>query len=194
MFLLLSYIAIPLLIRVQPGNGVARSAILQPGLLREQEKRFLQRMPGLSEEVQWTGGIANPRIRRLISGLRQRHLRFTGMRQAYIIVFAELIALAPARICACTGTLLDESARTGYWRYMTHACTLLGVSLPDEEVACLHCQDFIERYTHPTDAGQQMFAILAERYLTHIQQVMPALFPATCLAVQQLQEECKHHA
>jgi hypothetical protein len=191
MFLFLSYITIPLLIHVQPAHRMARSATLQPGLLREQEKRFLQRMLGISEQEQWAGGIANPRIRRLISDLRRRHLRFSGMHQSYITFFAELIALAPARIS--TRTSPADLTRTGYWRYMTHACTLLGVCLHSEEVTARHCQDFIDRHTRPTDEGQKMFAILAARYPTYIQQVVPDLFPATRLAAQRLQEECKHH-
>jgi len=84
MFLFLSSITISLLIRVQPVHGMARAATLQPGRSANREKHVLQRMLGISEEVVWAGGIANPRIRHLISGLHRRQLRFSGMRQAYI--------------------------------------------------------------------------------------------------------------
>lgn len=189
MFIFLSYITIPLLLRVQPLEGLARSATIKLGLLREQEKHFWQRVLGLTDEANWEGGIANFKIRNMLSGLQQRHFRFAGMRQEYINFFAAIIALSPGRIYTNTNTPVDTWIQTAYWRYMTYTWEMLGVTLDTETTASQRCQDFIGLYTQPGTEGKRMFQTLQEIYPTYLQQAIPALFPVTRLAIQRFQED-----
>ena len=189
MFLFLTYITLPILFQVQPLSGQTRSSTIKLGLLREQEKHFLQRTLGLSHESGWESGIANLRIRAMLSGLRRRHLQFVGMRQEYLHFFTNIIALAPSRIYSSKQTAIDQATFKAYWRYMAYASTLLGVSLGTELEALQSSQAFIDRYSQPDEEGRNMFYILRSMYPEYVQQAFPALFPSTRLVVQHFLEE-----
>jgi hypothetical protein len=188
MFIFCSYITIPSLIAVHPRNGLPRTHTLKAGLAGEYEKRFLQRMLGLSSEHDWQGGIGNRKVRNMLLNLRQRHLELVGMRQEYMYYFSSIIALSVLRTYATFALPIDAESNTCYWRYMYYACLLLGVSLDEQIRAQYYCQTFIDMHTQATPTGQLLLNPLQEMYPEYLKKSLPVLFPATYQAMQCLLE------
>lgn len=191
LFIFLSYITIPALTGVQPSSGNARSVTMKTGLDSEREKRFLCRMIGLEQDPEWSGGIGNPRVQTLVAELGNRHLHYNGMHHAYMDYFAGIVALSAIEVYSSLGYRLSPPERLAYWRYMQHASSLLGCRLQDVDHTRTSCTSFAAHYTTSNAEGALLLAELARHYGKYLKRALPALFPSTRQAVNQLMVEAQ---
>jgi hypothetical protein len=189
-FMFLSYLTIPLLTAVQPVASPSRVVSMKLGLESEREKRFLLRLLGLSQESGWAGGIRNVRVRAMAGQLACHHRQFAGMEPGHMTYFAGIIALSALRVHAIRGSTVRADLLAGYWSYMQHALSLLGVTLTTPAEVERDCESFIGKYTSADVVGRLLFGALVEVYPQYVDNALPALFPRTRVVVTALLEEC----
>ena len=189
MFIFLSYITLPVLTAVQPVAGASRVSTMKVGLASEREKRFLQRMLGLSNEISWQGGISNIRVRKMISKLYRNHRHFLGMQLKYIDYFLGILSLSVLRVHAVYGNQADLNIKVCYWRYMRYTSSLFGVNLKEELATHQYCQAFIDERTQSSVHGKILLKALQQAYPQYVEKALPVLFPRTLLTVQDMMED-----
>lgn len=171
-FVFLTYLSLPLLVAVRSSRGVpARSA-----LDGELERIFLLRLLDLTGQSAWQGGIRNTRVQHMAKKLRQRHANFDGMRPEYMNFIGAIIAVGPLRVLQCGEQDLDDQVRVKYWRYMTHALSLLGADVGTEGAAQAGCANFIEAHAAPSTDGGMLFESLIQHHPRFVEGALPALF------------------
>ena len=189
-FMFLSYLTIPLLTAVQPVASPSRIVSMKLGLESEREKRFLLRLLGLSQESGWGGGIRNVRVRDMAGQLARNHLRFVGMEQGFMTYFAGIIALSALRVHAIRGSYVQDVILAGYWSYMQHALSLLGVTLTTTAEVERDCERFIGKYSYADTVGRLLLETLVEVYPQYVDNALPVLFSQTRVVVTAMLEEC----
>jgi hypothetical protein len=178
-FVFLTYLTMPALTAVRGPEGLPRSTL--DGMA---ERTFLLRLLGLSAEPSWTGGIANPRVRRLAEAVAERHSGMPGMRQEYMDVIGSLIAVAPLRTRAELGRPPSPGEVPRYWRYMSAVLSLMGIQLRSSAGAEEKCQVFVEEHAEFSADGQAMISSFAQRHPRYVTSALPVLFPASRSVVE----------
>jgi hypothetical protein len=171
-FVFLTYLSLPDLVAVRSSRGVPARSTLDGEL----ERTFLLRLINLTKQSEWQGGIRNTRIRHMAEKLKQRHANFDGMRPEYINFIGAIIALSPLRVLQYGQQHVDGQDRAGYWRYMTHALSLLGADVGAEDAAQAGCASFIEAHAAPSADGSMLFESLAQHHPRFVERAVPALF------------------
>jgi hypothetical protein len=185
LLILTTYASLPTLTRV--GASDAGDTLMLRKVLREgPEKALIVRLTGLSSDPAWTGGIANPAIQATVIALGQRHLRLTGMRQAYLDILGAIVALSPLRVRTILGWTVSEAQLAAYWRYMTYALALFGAHLCAIATATQECGCFIERHSGAGPNTHRYVAELFHAYPGHAATCLAALFPASRAVVDGL--------
>ncbi|MBE2287958.1 MAG: hypothetical protein IAE95_00290 [Chitinophagaceae bacterium] len=188
-FIFSSYFTIPPLIAVFPIGGRPRITTMRFGLDSEREKRFLQRLLGLDQDEDWSGGLRNQKVQTSIIELRSRHLTYQGMTQDYMTFFTGIIALSILRTCEAYGWEIPNDRLVRYWRYMTYASAFLGVALKDVPATSTLCNEFTAEYSAYSDDGKKLAAIFHSVYPDYLRLCLPVLFPATQKVIPQLLED-----
>jgi hypothetical protein len=188
-FMFLSYLTIPALTAVQPCAGPSRVSSMKLGLESEREKRFLLRLLGLSQESDWMGGISNRKVRDMTVSLAHQHSQFAGMRRDYMVYFAGIIALSALRVYAIRGISIQPDIVAGYWSYMRHALSLLGITLTTPSEVRRNCLRFIGEYTHADAPGRMLLGTLLAAYPRYVDRALPVLFPRTHAVVSLMLEQ-----
>jgi hypothetical protein len=167
----LIYLSLPELLDVRSGNGLpARSA-----LDGERERAFLLNLTGCAQDDRWADGIRNRRVWRQVSLLGRRHLGFGGMRPGYLDFIAMVISTAPFAVRAELRAPAWAPRRSGYWRYMSHAMSLLSANIGDAATARDRCLDFLETRAAPSEEGRRLYLSLAARHPWYVDKASSAL-------------------
>jgi hypothetical protein len=170
-YVFLLYLSLPVLLNVRSDSGQpARSS-----LDGDRERAFLMNITGCTESDHWRGGISNRRVQRQASLLGRRHVNFTGMRLEYLDFISTVVALAPLEVRAHLGAPVDVRLRSGYWRYMRHATSLLNAGIGDEVNAGDRCRDFIDTWATPSAEGSRMCVSLRAHHPWHVDRAVPML-------------------
>jgi hypothetical protein len=188
-FIFSSYFTIPPLIAVYPVGGQSRITTMRFGLDSEREKRFLQRLLGLDQDEDWSGGLRNQKVHTSIVELQLKHLTYQGMTLDYMTFFAGIIALSILRTYETLGWIVSSDTRIRYWRYMTYASALLGIELKDMAVTSTLCNEFVAGYSAYSDDGKNLAEIFRSVYPDYLQLCLPVLFPMTRTVIQHLLED-----
>jgi hypothetical protein len=170
-YIFLLYLSVPVLLDVRSGRGSpARSA-----LDGERERAFLMNITGCTEHDSWGGGIRNRRVQRQASLLGRCHAGFSGMKREYLDFIGAVVTLAPLEVRAELRTPVDAGLRCGYWRYMSHAISLLNADIGDEPSAWDRCRDFVDAYGAPSSEGRRLYASLQSRHPWYVDRAVPIL-------------------
>ncbi len=175
MFVFTTYATLPPLTGVGSADGRGEALMLRKAVGERREKEVLLRLFGIGR----TGGIADPGVRRMLAGIGDRHRRLKGMTSEYLDLFAGVIAIAPLRLRAALGLVLDDDCHRRYWRYTRHAMALVGAELGEQDVVSRRCARFVARHT---GTGPRIAGYLDHLFAAHPNHVATAresLFPAT---------------
>jgi len=177
-YIFLLYLSLPVLLDVRSGSGLpARSA-----LDGERERAFLMNITGCTEHDCWRGGIRNHRVRRQASLLGCHHARFSGMQPEYLDFIGTVITLAPLEVRTELQAPSYGQRRRSYWRYMSHATSLLSADIGDESSARDRCRGFIDAYAAPSGEGSRLYESLQARHPWYVERAAPML-PARARAI-----------
>lgn len=171
-FVFLTYLSLPILVAVRSSRGVPARSTLDG----QMERIFLLRLIDLTRQSAWQGGIRNTHVQHMAKKLNKQHADFDGMRPEYINFIAAIIALSPLRVLQCVQQHVDDQDRIRYWRYMTHALSLLGADVGTEEAAQDGCASFIEAHSAPSADGRILFESLIQHHPRFVERAVPALF------------------
>ena len=69
-----------------------------------------------------------------------------------------------------------DGDRSGYWRYMRHAVSLLGAGIVDEQATQDRCAAFIEMHAAPSPEGRRLLKSLAQHHPRYVELAIPILF------------------
>lgn len=170
-FIFMTYLTVPALVAVRSGNGLpARSS-----LDGERERAFLLRLLGGTDEESWQGGIKNQRVQQHTVLLYRRHAKFSGMRPEYLSFMGSVIALAPLEARKSLRTPLCDRDRRRYWRYMTHAVSLLGAQIGSEAEARDRCLRFVRAHAAPSSEGSRLLESLRLLHPDYVERALPSL-------------------
>lgn len=179
-FVFLTYLAVPDLLRVRRPDGRPSRSMLE-GM---QERAFLLRLIGLDQDPVWSGGIHNSRTRELAALLTRGHHNLEHMRQEFMDFISAIIALAPLRVYDHLPNEVSQGDRTGYWRYMSQAMSLFGTTLRTEAEESQWCAEFVNQHSRSSAEGQLLFRSLNERHPRYVRLALPTLFGASRPAVE----------
>jgi hypothetical protein len=172
MFIFMTYLAVPALVAVRSGSGLPARSYLDG----QRERAFLLRLLGGTEQDAWRGGIKNQRVRRQAVLLYRRHAGFSGMRPEYLSFMGAVIALAPLEARKSMQAPVADRDRLSYWRYMTHAVSLLGAEIGSETEARSECLHFIRAYAAPSDEAGRLLLSLNLLHPGYVERALPLLF------------------
>ena len=171
-FVFLTYLTLPALLDVRSVTGSAARSALDG----ERERAFLLYLLGFTDDVSWRDGIRNPRVRQRMTSLYAHHSRFPGMQPEYLDFIAAAMSLAPLRVWAAAEATPRDGDRSGYWRYMRHAVSLLGAGIVDEQATQDRCAAFIEMHAAPSPEGRRLLKSLAQHHPRYVELAIPILF------------------
>jgi hypothetical protein len=180
MFVFTTYATLPLLTSVGSADGSGDALMLRKLVGMKREKELLARLFGIGD----AGGLANPEVRRMLTGLGDRHRRLRGMTSEYLDLFAGVIAIAPLRIRATLG--LESGPCDRYWRYMRHSFGMFGADLGDRDAVTRSCARFI---ASNTGAGPRTAAYVEHLFAAHpdhMRTCANALFPETSRVLREV--------
>jgi hypothetical protein len=86
-----------------------------------------------------------------------------------------VVAFAPLEVREQLGAPVDAQFRSGYWRYMRHATSLLNASIGDEVTAGDRCRAFIDTWAAPSAEGGRMCVSLRAHHPWHVNRAVPML-------------------
>jgi len=181
-FVLLTYFASPglLAVRAPDVGGSLRTAV--DG---HRERSFLEGIVGFGVDDSTRGGIGNPAVRRRVERLRDRHLEYPGMTEAYMSLVAGLLAIAPLRLHAHYGELVTAAVAARYWHYIRRVMRMLAPDLGGPGSTARRCGRLVEAGAGPSAAGRELILEFSQRHPEHVARAVPILFPAARQVVQQ---------
>lgn len=177
-YIFLHYITVPELLEVSPGNGRLARSVLD-GV---HERAFLMNLTGVTDNAHHADGIRNPRVLRQAQLLGDRHARFGGMQPRYLDFIGTVMTLAPLEVRSAQNVPADAQCQARYWRYMSHATSLLRASIGDEAGARDRIRAYISGHAAASAAGTQMYAALRARHPRYVLLAVP-LLPASAQVV-----------
>jgi hypothetical protein len=178
MFIFTTYATLPLLTTVGSAEGNDEALMLRKVTGVGREKIFLMRVLGLAED-ELAGGLANPSVRTMLTGLGERHRELRGMRMEYLDFFAGVIAISCLRVRATLGSTFDAVDDGRYWRYMRHSLALLGAKLGQRGATLDSCAGFVAQHTAVSQRTDTYIGHLLSTYPDHMMTCASALFPET---------------
>jgi hypothetical protein len=114
--------------------------------------------------------------------LGRNHARFSGMQPEYLDFIGTVIALAPLEVRTELQAPAYGQRRRRYWRYMSHATSLLSADIGDESTAQDRCRDFIDAYAAPSGEGSRLYASLQARHPWYVERAA-SMLPARAQAI-----------
>jgi hypothetical protein len=91
------------------------------------------------------------------------------MRPEYLDFIGTVIALAPLEVRTELQASGYGQRRRRYWRYMSHATSLLGADIGDESTARDRCRSFIDAYAAPSAEGGRLYESLQARHPWYVE-------------------------
>jgi hypothetical protein len=179
MFIFTTYATLPLLTSVGSVDGSGEALMLRKAGGVRREKDIFVRLLGIGADAGLAGGLANPVVRRMLTGLGERHRGLRGMTAEYLDLFAGVVAISCIRIRAAMDLVLDADDYDRYWRYMGYSLALLGAELGGREAVSESCASFVARHAGAGRRTRAYLAHLFAAYPEHMSACARALFPET---------------
>ena len=168
---LLTYFSLPSLLGVRPVESTRFSGLIDGRLERE----FLRTFLGLSGNAE-EAGIRDAGTRGAIRHLSARHLEYAGMDGAYMEFISGLLMVAPLQVRDTMG-MRRQADDTAYWRYMSHAMTLLRARFGARVEVESMCREFVMKHAGVSDVGRAMIRGYADRHPRHVALALPMVLP-----------------
>jgi len=179
MFIFTTYATLPPLTTVGSEGGGSDALMLRKAVGEGRAKNILVRLFNLDDNIGQPAGLADPGVRRMLSGLGERHRVLRGMKDEYINMFAGIVAISCLRLRSSLNITVDAGELRRYWRYMRYSIAAFGAELGEHDAVSASCARFVELHSGASRQTGTYLAHLSAAYPKYMSICGRALFPAT---------------
>jgi hypothetical protein len=179
MFIFATYATLPSLTTVGSDAGDSDALMLRKAVGEGRAKDILVRLFNLDDDIGQPVGLADPGVRRMLSGLGERHRALRGMRDEYIDMFAGIVAISCLRLRSSLKITVETDELRHYWRYMHYSLAAFGAELGEYDAVSASCARFVQLHSGASRQTGIYLAHLFATYPKYISVCGRALFPET---------------